>query len=56
MYYQNNICLTINYSKDTLVVSALIPSRNIIDLEKELNALQLICITNAELDTKSKRE
>lgn len=36
MYYQDKLCLTINYSKDTLVVSALTPSERISDIEAEL--------------------
>lgn len=36
MYYQDKLSLTINYSKDTLVVSALIPSQRISDIETEL--------------------
>ena len=36
MYYKDKLSLTINYSKDTLVVSALIPSQRIRDIELEL--------------------
>lgn len=36
MYYKDKLGLTINYSKDTLVVSALIPSQRMIDIEAEL--------------------
>lgn len=36
MYYKDKLSMTINYSKDTLVVSALIPSQNISDIETEL--------------------
>lgn len=36
MYYQDKLHLTINYSNDTLVVSALIPSQRMCDIEAEL--------------------
>lgn len=36
MYYKEKLSMTINYSKDTLVVSALIPSQSINDIETEL--------------------
>ncbi|WP_310378127.1 hypothetical protein [Flavobacterium sp.] len=36
MYYQDKLSLTINYSKDTLVVSALMPSQSMKDIETEL--------------------
>lgn len=36
MYYQDKLSLTINYSKDTLVVSALMPSQKISAIETEL--------------------
>ncbi len=36
MYYESKLSLTINYSKDTLVVSALIPSKRIADMMIEL--------------------
>lgn len=36
MYYQDKLSLTINYSKDTLVVSAQISSQKISEIEAEL--------------------
>lgn len=36
MYYKDKLSLTINYSKETLVVSAIIPSQRIRDIELEL--------------------
>jgi hypothetical protein len=36
MYYKNNLSITINYSKDTLVVSAIIPSEHVTEIEHEL--------------------
>ena len=36
MYHQDKLGLTINYSKDTLVVSALIPSQRMSNIEAEL--------------------
>jgi len=36
MYFQDKLSLTINYSKDTLVVSALMPSQRISAIETEL--------------------
>jgi len=36
MYYKDKLSLTINYSKDTLVVSSLIPSQRMSDIELEL--------------------
>lgn len=53
MYYKDKLSLTINYSKDTLVVSALIPSQRIIDIkvelvEKEFKKTKLKAYKNAQ--------
>lgn len=36
MYYKDKLSMIINYSKDTLVVSAIMPSQEIGNIEKEL--------------------